>query len=177
MLNRKRKEDVEFRIKNKRRFYCEFSNKTSWLMNKEKVFIITLLSIFLIGVYGCVNNSNSTSSSTSNVALKSDSAYLDIETAQYDFGKISRVDNPRLLINFKIRNNGERLLVISKVDVSCGCLSVRYPEKPIYPRQESQITVQVNTQKQMGIFNKTVFIRSNAVNDPSLLRIKGEIFK
>lgn len=96
---------------------------------------------------------------------------------KYDFGKVSQSKNPVLHIDFEFRNTGKYPLVINKVDVSCGCLSVNYPKEPIVAGQQSKLSVQINTKGQEGIFNKKIFIRTNADNDVEYIKITGEIKK
>lgn len=104
-------------------------------------------------------------------------AYLNLDKKRYDFGNISRKKQPLVPIEFKIENIGKEPLIILKVDVSCGCLSVDYPKNPIKPGEKTIITVNVNTKTQEGMFNKSIFIKSNAENDVELIRIVGEVRK
>ena len=35
--------------------------------------------------------------------------------------------------------------------------------------------INIKTENLYGIFNKAIFIRSNAKNDPEIIRVKGEV--
>lgn len=102
-------------------------------------------------------------------------AYLNLVSGQYDFGTVKSAKVPALTIDFGFENKGDSPLIILKADVSCGCLSVKYPREPIYPGGKSKLTVSVDLKNQNGFFNKTIFIKSNAVNDLELIRIKGTV--
>ena len=102
-------------------------------------------------------------------------AYLRINENRYDFGKIKRNEVPQMDIEFEVENIGKTPLLIFKADVSCNCLSVDYPISPIHPEGKAKLVVSIDTEAQEGVFNKTVFVRSNADNDIVLIRIVGEI--
>jgi hypothetical protein len=102
-------------------------------------------------------------------------AILQFVTKKHDFGKLRVKKNPEIIIDFEFANTGNEPLIILKVDVSCGCLSVDYPITPILPGEKGKVTVTINTGSQEGIFNKHVFVKSNALNGVELLRIKGTL--
>lgn len=104
-------------------------------------------------------------------------AHLGLNKKHHDFGKIDRNKNPYLEIDFEIENQGKSPLVITKTDVSCGCLSVDCSKEPILPGKKTKLIVRVDTRAQEGAFNKPVFIQSNADNDLELIRIVGEVDK
>jgi hypothetical protein len=102
-------------------------------------------------------------------------ALLQFAAKRYDFGKLRIKKNPQIPVDFEFTNTGNEPLVILKADVSCGCLSADYPKTPIQPGEKGKITVTVDTKDQKGEFNKHLFVKSNAVNDVELLRIKGTL--
>lgn len=63
------------------------------------------------------------------------------------------------------------------MDVACGCLSVDIPKEPILSGEKSIIKVHIDIRKVEGQFNKVVYIKSNAINDLELIRIKGFVKK
>lgn len=102
-------------------------------------------------------------------------AFLKPENTTYDFGKVSRKNSPNIAIKIEVENVGKHPLVIIKGDVSCGCLSVEFPKRPIMMGEKAQLIVNVDTKSQAGLFNKSIFIKSNADNDVVLIRITGEV--
>ena len=95
-----------------------------------------------------------------------------------DFG-VFKTDKKKTIneinIDYDFQNIGDVPLVISKVDVSCGCLLVDYPGEPIMPKGKGIVKVKVNAIGISGDFNKTLFVRSNATEDIILLRVVGQI--
>lgn len=73
---------------------------------------------------------------------------------------------------FYFTNTGDEPLIISTTFTSCGCTKPEWPTKPIYPGQSDFVKVAFNTSN-LGRFNKTAIVKSNAINTPSTLRIRG----
>ena len=92
---------------------------------------------------------------------------------RYDFGITKK--NTQITVLFEFINKGDTPLVIYKVDVSCGCLSVEYPKQPIMPNKKGIVEIKINTQNLTGTFNKPVFVKSNATKGIIPLRIVGQI--
>lgn len=106
----------------------------------------------------------------------SNMAYLNLkEGNKYDFGKIDLNTTSIIPVNVEVENTGKKPLIIYKADVSCGCVSVEFPHKPIQAGKTAIVYIKINTKEQNGYFNKTVFIKSNASNDVELIRITGQI--
>lgn len=143
-----------------------------------KIFILILtIGITLVGCEGTKSKQNegNITLETSKCPEDSLAAYLVISPSKYDFGTISQKEHPELDIYFNVENKGKSPLVIQKVDVSCGCISVVYPQYPIPSQEKVKLLVRIATTRQLETFNKVVFIRSNADNDVELIRIKGRI--
>lgn len=143
-----------------------------------KYYIYTALII--LSFVSCKND-NARHESHSNEITKEvstdsiEGAYLSLDKTKYDFGKIRRKKTPYLTIDFEVENIGKKPLVILKTDVSCGCISIECPKEPILPGKKIKLTLTIDTKNQDGVFNKTVFLKSNAENDVVLIRIIGEV--
>jgi len=104
-------------------------------------------------------------------------SYLRLDKNRHDFGKVRSRKTQKIEIEFEMENLGKIPLVILRVDVSCGCMSVDYPKTPVFPKKSAKLTITIDTKGQIGIFNRSVFIKSTADNDIVLIRILGEIEK
>ena len=102
-----------------------------------------------------------------------DMPVLKFAETRYDFGIIKK--NTQIVVHFEFLNEGNAPLVILKIDVSCGCLSAEYPKQPTEPNEKGILKISVDTRGITGVFNKTLFVKSNAVDDVILLRIVGQI--
>lgn len=122
-------------------------------------FILTLFALF----------------SGSTLASGQTKPTLEFEKIKHDFGTISKKKVEKITIDFDFINSDSIPVVIFKADVACSCLSVDYPKHPIKSSQKGTIRVVLDTKTQHGIFNRNIFIKSNAKEDVLLLRISGII--
>jgi hypothetical protein len=90
----------------------------------------------------------------------------------WDYGTIQQGADGSSFFAFK--NTGTEPLVLSEVRSSCGCTVPRWPREPIMPGKSDTIKVKYDT-KRLGQINKTITVISNAVNNPVVLRIKGNV--
>jgi hypothetical protein len=95
----------------------------------------------------------------------------------HDFGVLER--GPVAMYSFEFTNTGDQPLIVMNVTPSCGCTNVEWPKTPVLPGQKGKIQLGLKTEEQHGIFNKEVYIQSNAVNNPHgdkryTLYIKGD---
>jgi Protein of unknown function (DUF1573) len=76
---------------------------------------------------------------------------------------------------FTFTNNGNKPLIISNTQGSCGCTVPSTPKDPIAPGAKGKIGVKYATDR-VGAFTKTVTVTSNAVGQESkVITIKGTI--
>ena len=100
---------------------------------------------------------------------------ISFEENRFSFDTIARNSNGEH--NFFFVNAGSEPLLITSAFSSCGCVVPEFPKQPILPGEKSSIKVKYNTNN-IGGFNKTITVPSNAVNDPRVvLRIKGTVLK
>jgi hypothetical protein len=97
-----------------------------------------------------------------------------IDSAVYDFGNISEADGPATH-TFKIKNDGEKALVITKVVASCGCTSPDWTKEPIAPGRTGDIKVTYDPTGRPGAFTKTVSVYSNGKTGSFILTVKGNV--
>lgn len=93
------------------------------------------------------------------------------------FGEIHKTTKDSINCTYELNNTGDKTVVIHKIDVSCGCISANVSSRIIKPNDMAVLTIHINPQKQLGHFNKTVYVNSNADNSVLLLRIKGNIIE
>ena len=73
---------------------------------------------------------------------------------------------------FRLKNTGEKPLVIQDVVTSCGCLTVDYPQEPVQPGKEAVLRMTYKADSP-GYFNKVVTVYCNAEDSPIRLRVSG----
>lgn len=85
------------------------------------------------------------------------------ESTSFDFGDIKQGD--RVEHTFKFSNSGNTPLIITNVEVTCGCTTPKgWPRDPIAPGSKGEITIAFNSAGKYGRQNKVVKIISNSVN-------------
>jgi hypothetical protein len=90
-------------------------------------------------------------------------AVITWEKKTHDFGTI--VQGDKVEHTFYFTNTGNEPLIITNVQVSCGCTTPKgWPRDPIPPKGSGEITVSFNSAGKMGIQNKPVTMVTNAVN-------------
>lgn len=85
------------------------------------------------------------------------------EKSSHDFGDL--VQGDKVEHTFKFKNTGNEPLIITNVQVTCGCTTPRgWARDPIAPGLAGEITVAFNSLGKYGKQEKVVTIVSNAVN-------------
>lgn len=92
---------------------------------------------------------------------------------RYDFQSISQGQVVKHAFRFK--NTGQNPLMIAKTDVTCGCTVPYFPEEPIAPGQEGEITVEFNSAGKSGIQEKNIIVHSNAMPEAVSIGIKADV--
>lgn len=80
----------------------------------------------------------------------------------YDFGDI--IQGEKVEHTFRFTNTGTDPLVITNVEVTCGCTTPKgWPRDPINPGGKGEITVQFDSTHKIGRQNKVATVVSNAL--------------
>ncbi len=96
-------------------------------------------------------------------AAKASGPVITFEKKNHDFGDIIQGD--KVEETFKFTNTGTEPLLITNVQVTCGCTTPKgYPRDPIGPGQKGEITLGYNSAGRMGRQSKVVTVVSNATN-------------
>lgn len=99
---------------------------------------------------------------------------IELSESNVDLGNIKF--GGKAITTVKIKNTGDKPLIISDAKASCGCTVPKYPKDPIAPGKSAEMTVEYTTTTRAGAFNKTVTINSNAITEGrKIFRIKGEV--
>jgi hypothetical protein len=115
--------------------------------------IIVALSIALLGAGAQTMAQNTTQQPAAGPNFK-------FTEETHDFGVVKR--GPIADYSFEFVNTGSAPLIIMNVTPSCGCTDVTWPKQPVLPGQKGTIHLGLKTIEQHGVFNKEVYIQSNA---------------
>lgn len=89
-------------------------------------------------------------------------AIITWDKSTHDFGDVFQGDKVEHI--FRFTNTGTKDLVITNVEVTCGCTTPKgWPRDPIAPGESGELTVAFNSAGKIGKQNKVITITSNSV--------------
>lgn len=142
-------------------------------MNK-KYLIAGILSILIFA--GCDVRKHdkiaTNNSLTQQIEIKDPTTVQIIDSA-FNFGKVS--EGEIVEYNYRFKNTGTKLLIVTNVSASCGCTVPEKPEQPIQPGETGFIKVKFNSEHRVGKAHKTVTVSSNAQPAFPELLLTGEV--
>ena len=146
-------------------------------MKKIVTLSIALLAFNFSNAQETAKITKSTKKATAKTAAialpKVDGAGMVFDTETIDYGTIAHNAEPNR--KFEFTNNGNKPLIITNTQGSCGCTVPTTPKEPIAPGARGIIGVRYATDR-VGPFTKTVTVSSNAEGMPSkVLTIKGTV--
>lgn len=102
---------------------------------------------------------------------------MEITPNVHDFGSIPK-QTPVSTV-FKIKNTGDKPLIINDAKASCGCTVPRKPEEPIMPGETGELEVSFTSNpSQAGApMNKSVTVTANVPGSQKVVTIKGQVQK
>lgn len=118
----------------------------------RKILLIVLIGLMSFGF-----------ASAQEIQVKSHS----IDVGQVKFGVPVSVD-------YELKNTTKRPLLITDVQLGCGCTSVDYPRQSIPNDQDFLIKVTYDAQ-QMGHFEKHTLVYAYGMEEPLVLTLKGVV--
>lgn len=92
------------------------------------------------------------------------------ESTTHDYGTILQGGDGNC--EFKFTNKGKAPIILNSVQASCGCTTPEWTRTPVNPGEKGTIKVTYNTNN-IGAFNKSITVSSNAINSTVVLSIKG----
>lgn len=100
-------------------------------------------------------------------------AEIKFDTLRHNFGQFSKED-PIVNCSFGFTNTGTAPLIIHQAFASCGCTVPKFTKEPIKPGEKGKIEITYDgTGKFPGHFQKTITLRTNAVNEVVRLTVEG----
>ncbi|WP_395042856.1 DUF1573 domain-containing protein [Flavobacterium sp.] len=120
--------------------------------------ITFLIIIILLVFFSCKNKTN-------------DYAKIEYKN-EINFGKIKVFDT--VLKKIKLKNVSSNLLIIKKLETSCGCTVVELNDSIIEPNNFAEIKVEfISDKSNIGKINKSIIIDANTKPNFTVLYLKG----
>jgi len=103
-------------------------------------------------------------------------AIISWEKSTHDFGDIFQGD--KVEHTFHFANTGNKPLVITNVEVTCGCTTPKgWPRDPIAPGEEGELTVAFNSTGKIGKQNKVITVTSNALGTSNQVMFSATVLE
>jgi hypothetical protein len=136
----------------------------------KKIFVVLFSLLMIAGANPWAQNKKTDTKPAEGPVFKFDGGDT------HDFGVIPR--GPIANHEFEFTNVGNQPIIVMDVTPSCGCTGVDWIKTPVLPGQKGWIKLGLKTIEQHGVFNKEVYVRSNAINPHGdkryTLYIKGD---
>jgi hypothetical protein len=132
------------------------------IKRKEHVVFMAIIPLLFCLIVSC--------RPTANI----DATSVAFHSVEYDFGKLQL--HQAQTCRFEITNTGTQPLVISNVEVTCGCTVASWKKKPVRPGKTTSLELTYDSEYP-GWFQKTIRVHSNAIGAPHTLIIKGEVIQ
>jgi hypothetical protein len=97
-----------------------------------------------------------------------DSTYSDLGTVK---------EGQLVEVSFRLRNSGDKNLVIENVSASCGCTVPEKPEEPIAPGKEQVIKARFDSRGKPGEQHKSITVVANTPEKVYNLTFKVQVNK
>jgi hypothetical protein len=141
----------------------------------KKIFLLAALLVLGVTSSNAQETTKKLKAKTAKVNTpKVDGAGMTFVSETIDYGTIAANSDGKR--EFVFTNNGNKPLIITNAQGSCGCTVPTYPKEPIAPGAKAVIGVKYDTSRAGQPFQKNITIISNAEGQPSkILYIKGTV--
>lgn len=109
-------------------------------------------------------------------AVAAGSEAMRFDALRFDLGSIGEDDAP-VERTFRWRNEGEKPLVVTRVETSCGCVRTRFHKAPVLSGEQSEITVAYHPKGHTGFFQQRIYVftQLSARQPSAVLELSGRV--
>jgi len=99
---------------------------------------------------------------------------ITVDKTVHDFGTVKESDGP-VSATFIVTNKSKDPVLITYVNVSCGCTAPEWTKEPVDPGKTGKVTATFNPKGRIGIFDKPITITTTGEPERIVVRIKGTV--
>jgi hypothetical protein len=148
-------------------------NKLIKKTKMKKIFLLAMLTVLGVTTSNAQETTKKVKAVKAKVA-KVEGAGMVFVSETIDYGTVAHNSDGKR--EFVFTNNGNKPLIITNAQGSCGCTVPTYPKEPIAPGAKGVIGVKYDTSRAGQAFTKTVTLTTNAAGQPNkTLTIKGNV--
>lgn len=135
------------------------------------------MALMILGLSACGGQNGSQEAAEGLQEQSSQGAVLEsvmlFDTLEHDFGTI--IDGERVVCYFDYRNEGEADLLLTSVEVSCGCTTPGWSSEPLKPGEKESLEIIFDATGYSGVQRKVVTVHSNASKQLVQLIIRANV--
>ena len=100
-----------------------------------------------------------------------------LDSTYQDLGKVE--EGQVVDVAFRLKNTGDKPLIVTKVSVSCGCTTItEKPNEPLTPGQEGVIKAKFDSKNMAGERTREVYVTANTKKSTShILILRVDVVK
>lgn len=135
----------------------------------KKIAILSLAFLFAISIYSCRKKGNPYAGLPTSI-LK-DTTTIEFSETAFEFDTINQGDT--VVHIFKVKNTGDKDLIIGNAFGSCGCTVPEYPKDPIGPGKVADVRVRFNSEGKEGPQTKSITLQVNTQKHQEQIFMNG----
>lgn len=138
----------------------------------KRIFILLCVVACAAGIYSCRKKGVPPESFKLDSALLKDTTKIEfLDSTTFHFDTINQGD--KVEHTFRMKNVGDKNLIIARAFGSCGCTVPQYPKDPVKPGDTAIIHVTFNSTGKENMQNKTVTVICNTDQRNEMLYLNG----
>ena len=138
----------------------------------KNTLLIALALVLALGIFSCRKKGEMPPEMKLDTEVFKDTTRIEfVDSIDYTFDTINQ--GGKVEHNFRIKNAGDKNLVIARAFGSCGCTVPEYPKDPVKPGEIATIHVTFNSEGKSNAINKDVTLVCNTAKRNEMLHIHG----
>ncbi len=138
----------------------------------KKVILLAVTFALVLGIFSCRKKGETPAGAKLDAELLKDTTIIEfLDTTTFTFDTINEGD--KVEHTFKIKNAGNKNLLIAHAFGSCGCTVPEYPKEPVKPGDVASIHVTFNSAGKPNEQMKSVTLVCNTIKRNEMVYLKG----
>ena len=138
----------------------------------KKIILVAVAFTLVLGIFSCRKKGETPVGAKLDAELLKDTTVIEfLDSTTFDFDTINEGD--KVEHTFKIKNAGQKNLLIAHAFGSCGCTVPEYPKEPVKPGDVASIRVTFNSAGKSNEQLKSVTMVCNTIKRNEMVYMKG----
>lgn len=138
----------------------------------KRIILIVVAFALVLGMVSCRKKGETPAGAKLDAELLKDTTVIEfVDSTTFYFDTINEGD--KVEHTFRIKNAGDKNLLIARAFGSCGCTVPEYPKEPVKPGETASIKVTFNSSGKPNEQMKNVTVVCNTLKRDEMLYLKG----